>query len=401
LKALSWFVKMSESKRVRAQMAIACLVAFVVAPDCSKRGVTPPAGAGRGALVPVNVAEIVKKDVPIDLTAIGNVEPIATVGIKAQVGGELIEMNFQEGQEVKKGDLLFTIQPKLYATQLAQAEANLARDRVQAGNAQRDAERSAELAKKGAVSKEQLDQTLAAAEAAAATVKADEALVEIARVQLGYTTVESPIDGRTGATSVKVGNLIKPAADEPMVTINQLAPIYVTFSVPEQYLADIRREMAKRTLGVAANDPQDSHRLGEGELTFVSNTVDAATGTIMLKATFPNDDRALWPGAYVHVVLHLSSEPGVLVAPSPAVTVGQNGEQMFVIKEDGTAELRPVTVERTVGQEVVIQGNFQPGERVVINGQSRLTPGAKVEIKPAAGRAEEPRAAVAAKGNHG
>jgi multidrug efflux system membrane fusion protein len=386
---------------VRACVFGAGVIALSLSSACSKRPAATTNGAGRGAPVPVNIGEILQKDMPIDLRAIGNVEPIATVGIKAQVSGELIEMNFQEGQEVKKGDLLFTIQPKLYATQLAQAEANLARDRVQAANAQRDADRSAELAKKGAVSKEQLDQTLAVAEAAAATVKADEALVEIARVQLGYTTVESPIDGRTGATSVKVGNLIKAAADDAMVTINQLAPIYVTFAVPEQHLADIRREMAKRKLAVAANDPKDSQRLADGELTFVSNTVDAATGTIMLKATFPNDDRALWPGAYVHVVLHLSMEPAVLVAPASAISIGQNGEQIFVVKDDGTAELRSVTVERNVGEEAVIQGAFRAGERVVINGQSRLTPGAKVEIKPPLPRAEEPPGAVAAKTNRG
>jgi multidrug efflux system membrane fusion protein len=388
---------MIEKMRVRIA-AVIVVVACITA--CSKRA-APGAGSGRGAPVPVNVGEIVQKDMPIDLTAIGNVEPIATVGIKAQVSGELIEMNFQEGEEVKKGDLLFTIQPKLYATQLAQAEANLARDRVQAANAQRDADRSAELAKKGAVSKEQLDQALAMAESAAATVKADEALVEIARVQLGYTTVESPINGRTGASNVKVGNLIKAAADDAMVTINQLAPIYVTFAVPEQHLGDIRREMAMRKLAVVANDPKNSQQLAEGELTFVSNTVDAATGTITLKATFPNDDRALWPGAYVHVILHLSTEPAVLVAPAPAISIGQNGEQIFVIKDDGTAELRPVTIERTVGEEVVIQGAFHAGERVVTNGQSRLTPGAKVEIKPPIPRAEESRSAVAAKANRG
>jgi len=396
LKAL-WFGKTGKSMRAAVLAASGLVCAF--APACSKRSDTPPAGSGRGAPVPVNIGEIVQKDVPIDLTAFGNVESIATVGIKAQVGGELIAMSFEEGQDVKKGDLLFTIRPKLYATQLAQAEANLARDRVQAAKAQREAGRNDELAKKGAVSKEQLDQTLATAESAAATVKADEALVEIARVQLGYTTVESPIDGRTGASSVKVGNLIKAAADEPMVTVNQLAPIYVTFSLPEQHLAQIRREMAKRTLAVAANDPQNAELLGEGELTFVSNTVDAATGTIVLKATFPNADRALWPGAYVHVVLHLATESGVLVAPAAAVSIGQKGEQIFVVNDDNTAELRPVTVERTVGQEAVIQGAFQPGERVVTNGQSRLTPGAKVEIKSPIAPPEEPRGAVAAKGS--
>lgn len=321
---------------------------------------------------------------PIDLRTIGNVEAIATVEIKAQVGGELLSVHFAEGQEVKKGDLLFTIQPKLYATQLAQAEANLARDRVTAANAQREAERNIELAKKGAVSKEQLEQFRAQAEAAAATVKADEALAEIARVQLGYTTVESPIDGRTGALQVKAGNLIKASADTPMVTINQLAPIYVTFSLPEQHLADIRKNSAERKLPATALDSKSGKPLASGELTFISNAVDVATGTILLKATFPNDDRALWPGAFVDVVLHLATEPNALVVPSSAVTNGQSGQQVFVIKEDATVELRPVEIERSVGEESVLRRGLNAGERIVTDGQSRLTPGSKVDVKPKA-----------------
>lgn len=376
------------------------LFGTALAAGCSKKPQSQQGGGqgAKGVPVPVNIGEVIKKEMPVDLRAIGSVEAIATVAIKAQVGGELIEVNFEEGQEVKKGDLLFTIQPKLYATQLAQAEANLARDRVTAANTQRDAERNIELAKKGAVSKEQLDQSRAQAEAVAASVKADEALVEIARVQLGYTTVESPIDGRTGALSVRPGNLIKAAADDAMVTIKQLAPIYVAFSVPEEHLADIRKGIAERKLAVTALDPKKNAPLADGNLTFISNAVDSETGTVVLKATFANDDRALWPGAYVDIILHLSTEPNATIAPASAVSIGQKGQQIFVVKEDGTVELRPVIVERTVGQEAVIQKGVQPGERVVINGQSRLMPGSKVVIKPAVAANPAPDAPVAMKG---
>jgi len=348
---------------------------------CSRKA-SPGKPSGAGAPVPVNVGEAVTKDMPLDLRAIGNVQSIATVGIKAQVPGELISVNFTEGQDVKKGDLLFTIQPKLYATQLAQAEANLARDRAAAENAKRDAERNAQLGTKGAISKEQLDQMRSTAEAAEATVKADEALVEIARVRLGYTTIESPIDGRTGALRVQAGNLIKENADDAMVTIHQLAPIYVAFSLPEQHLAEIRKTQAERQIEVVALDPKSNRPLANGKLTFIDNTVDQTTGTILLKATFANEDRALWPGAFVDVLLNLRVDAGVTVVPASAVTSGQQGPQIFVVKAESAAELRPVTVARNVGQEAVIEKGVAPGEQVVINGQSRLTPGAKVVIKP-------------------
>ena len=334
--------------------------------------------------MPVNVGVAVTKDVPVELRGIGNVESVATVEVKAQVGGELIEVNFREGQEVKKGDLLFTIQPRLYQVQLAQAEANLARDRAAAVGARRDAERNSELGTKGAISKEVLDQMRTSAESAEAAVKADEALVEIARVRLGYSTVEAAINGRTGALGVQVGNLIKDNADNPMTTIKQLAPIYVAFAVPEQHLADIRRGLAARKLGVTVLDPKDGKSLGEGELTFIANSVDMTTGTITLKATFPNEDRALWPGAFVDVVLHLDTEHGVTVVPMSAVTIGQRGQQLFVVKEDGSADLRVVNVGRTVGQEVVIKDGVKAGEKVVTNGQLRVVPGGKVIAQPEA-----------------
>ena len=357
-------------------------LALALAAGCGKKpdAATPGRSAGP---VPVEIGEASKKDVPVDFRAIGNVEAIASVEVKAQVGGELIEVNFQEGQDVKKGDLLFTIQPKLYSVQLGQAEANLARDRAAAANARRDAERNVQLGTKGAVSKEQLDQMATSAESAEAAVKADEALVEIARVRLGYTTIESPIDGRTGALGVHVGNLIKDNADTPMTTIKQLAPIYVTFALPEQHLADIRRGLAERKIAVTALDPKDGKSLAEGGLTFVANTVDMTTGTITLKATFANEDRALWPGAFVDAVMHLDTERGAVVVPASAITNGQRGQQLYVVKADETVELRPVTVGRAFGQEVVIAKGVEPGEKVVTNGQLRLFPGAKIST-PAA-----------------
>ncbi|MCE9608676.1 MAG: efflux RND transporter periplasmic adaptor subunit [Chthoniobacter sp.] len=365
------------------------LWAFALLTACPKK----PESAGPqkgGAPVPVNVGEAVKKDVPLDLRAIGNVESIATVEIKAQVAGELIEVGFQEGQDVKKGDLLFSIQPKLYATQLAQADANLARDRAAAANALREANRNAELAAKGAVSKEVLDQSIAASDSAAATIQADEALREIARVRLSFATIRSPIDGRTGALAVQRGNIIKDLADTPMTTVKQLAPIYVTFAVPESYLTAIRRGLAERLLPVTTLDPQTGKPLGTGQLTFVANSVDMTTGTITLKGTFPNDDRALWPGAFVDVILQLDTEPGVTVVPASAVTIGQRGPQIFVVKGDNIVDLRTVTTGRTVGQETIIKDGIQPGERVVTNGQLRLSPGAKVVPKPAAEAAPAP-----------
>jgi multidrug efflux system membrane fusion protein len=365
------------------QLLCIATVSIAIVSACSKKPEGTGGPRGAGGPVPVNVGEAVTKDIPFELRAIGNVESMATVGIKAQVGGALLSVDFEEGQDVEKGDLLFSIQPKLYATQLAQAEANLARDRVAAANTLRDALRQEELGRKGVASKEQLDASRAAADAAEATVKADEALVEIAHVRLGYASIEAPISGRTGALRVQAGNLIKENADDPMVTIRQMSPIYVTFSVPEQYLAEVRANSASTKLSVIALNPKNGQKLAEGQLTFIENTVDMTTGTVTLKATFANEDRALWPGAFVDVRLRLRVDAGVVVVPASAVTVGQHGTQIFVIK-DNKAELRPVTVRRTVGDETIIETGVQAGEKVVTNGQSRLVPGASVTIKPAA-----------------
>lgn len=360
-----------------SKLALLLLLATVPFTACRR---TPPAAAKGGGPVPVNVATAIKKDMPLDLRAIGNVESIATVEITAQVSGELIEVGFQEGQDVKKGDLLFAIQPKLYQTQLAQAEANLARDRAAAANAQREATRAQDLSAKGAVSREQLEQLRSAAEGAAATVLADEAMLTIAQVRVGFATIRSPIDGRTGALKVQRGNVIKDYAETPMTSIKQIAPIYVNFALPEMHLAAIRQRMAGQELTVTAHNPQNGETLATGVLTFIANAVDMTTGTITLKATFQNEDRALWPGSFVDVFLRLDTETGATVVPASAVTVGQKGPQVFVVKNDQTVDQRTVKVGRSVAQETIIQSGVQPGEVVVTNGQLRLVPGSQVSV---------------------
>lgn len=383
------------SLSLRPAFAILAL-AFPWLSACDNKA-KPEAGRPGGmGPVPVQTAMSFRKDVPVELIAIGNVEPIASVAIKAQVTGELIDVSFTEGQDVKKGDLLFTIQPRLYATQLAQAEAALARDRAQAANAKRELNRQVELSGKGVASREELDRSRAQADALDATVRADEAQVLIAQTQLGYTTIESPIDGRTGSIRVRPGNLIRNTSDDPLTTVSQLAPIYVAFSVPEQHLPEIRRGLEARNMEVTARNPRTGKDLGVGKLTFIENTVDIATGTVLLKATFPNDDRALWPGAFVGVILRLDTERERTMVPAAAVTVGQRGSQVYVVKADETVELRPVQTGRSIAQETVILEGMQPGERVVINGQSRLIPGSKIVEKkssePAKPAKEKPSA---------
>ena len=251
-----------------------------------------------------------------------------------------------------------------------------------------------ELSRKNVASREELDRARSVSEALDATVRADEAQVLIAQTQVGYTTIESPIDGRTGSIRVRPGNLIRNTSDDPLTTVVQLSPIYVAFSVPEQYLDQVRKGIADRKMAVTVRSAQGGKPLAEGELTFIENTVDAATGTVLLKATFKNEDRALWPGAFVDVVLHLDVERGATVVPAPAVTVGQRGSQVYVVKPDGTADLRPVQIGRSVAQETVILEGVTAGEKVVVNGQSRLLPGAKVIEK---GPAAAPKPATPAK----
>lgn len=382
--------KIGESKAIKLNsgfiksvQAILCFILSILLisflPACSKKAGPPPK-----PLVPVTAGTVIQKTVPVQIRAIGNVEAYSTVSVKSQIGGELIRVHFKEGQEVKKGDILFTIDPRPYEAALKQAEANLAKDTVQLENARVQVNRYAELVKKGYVAQEQYDQIHTNAAALDATVNADKAAVENARLQLKYCYIYSPITGRTGNLISYQGNLIKANADTAIVVINQIQPIYVDFSVPEQYLNEIKKFMPAEKLGVEAFISKEDVKSEEGVLTFVDNTVDMTTGTIKLKGTFANEKKRLWPGQFVNVVLTLTTQPNAVVVPSQAIQTGQSGQYVFVIKSDLTVESRPVVIARTLSGETVVEKGLQPGEKVVTDGQLRLIPGAKVEIKTAA-----------------
>jgi multidrug efflux system membrane fusion protein len=333
-----------------------------------------PAGA------PVTVAAVSSRTMPVNLQAIGNVESISTVSIKAQISGQLVGIHFKEGDFVKRGQLLFTIERPPFEAALRQAEGTLAKDQAQALNARLDAERYQGLGREGVASKQQVDAAIAASNATQATVAADKAAVETAKINLEYTSIYSPITGRTGSIGVKVGNLVK-ANDVPiLVTINQIEPIYVAFAIPEQQLAELKQYSTQKTLKVDAA-PQGSSQHFSGRLTFIDNAVDTTTGTIKLKATFANDQHVLWPGQFVDVTLTLKSQPNAIVIPTAALQTSQQGTYVYVVNQDMTAQPQPVKVGWTVGEETVIASGLQPGQRVVTDGQLRLTPGTKVDIK--------------------
>lgn len=333
---------------------------------------------------PVTVAYASEKNVPVQLTAIGNVEAIATIQVKSQVGGVLHKVHFQEGRDVARGALLFTVDPRPYEAQVKQAEANLARAKAQLTYAVEQAGRYGELFKKGYVAREQEEQYRTNATALAAVVDADKAALDNARLQLQYCYIYAPLTGRTGNLNVNEGNLIKANADTAMIVIKQLRPIYVTFSLPEQSLEEVKKYLAQGKIAVEAFVSRDDRLPARGELTFVDNNVDAATGTIKLKGTFPNMNQKLWPGQFVRVLLTLTTRPNALLVPTSAIQTGQNGQFVFVVKSDNTVESRPVVTGPTINEETVIDRGLNPGATVVTDGQVRLIPGAKVEIrKPA------------------
>jgi multidrug efflux system membrane fusion protein len=352
------------------------LIVVMAAAGCSKQqAAAPPQRA-----VPVAVATARLQDVPVQVRAIGNVEAFSTVSIKAQVSGPVIGVHFTEGQDVKKGDLLFTIDPRPFQVALEQAQAALAKDTALLDNAKAQESRYAKLLSEGVIAQEVYDQFRTNYQAYQAAVAADQALIENAKLNLAYCTIRSPIDGRTGSLALHVGNLVK-ANDVPiLVVITQVNPIYVSFAVPQQYLAEIRARMTSAPLRAEAfleGDPV----VEEGVLTFIDNTVDASTGTIRLKARFENHARRLWPGLFVNAVLTLGMERGAVVVPSEAVQEGQRGSYVFVIKADMTAEVRPVTVGRALAHDTVISKGLAAGEQVVTDGQIRLVTGTKVELR--------------------
>lgn len=329
--------------------------------------------------VPVVVEKVVQKDMPVQVQAVGTVEALSSVSVKPQVGGLLLTVHFKEGQSVRKGDLLFTIDPRPYQAELAKAHANLTKNVAQAKTARELATRYENLVKKDYVTREQYDQVRTNAEALEASVQADQAAVTDAKLMLSYCTIRSPIIGRTGNLRVHAGNVVK-ANETDMVQIHQTDPVYVSFAVPQEHLTEIRNHYNQGKLEIVVTDKAGANPV-RGTLTFINNEVDANTGTIQLKGIFENAQNVLWPGEFTNVSMTLTTRPRAIVVPSQAVETGQEGQYVYVVKPDMTAEVRNVKVGATISQETIIEEGVQPGEMVVTDGQLRLLPGAKVELK--------------------
>src|SRR6202158_1119202 len=367
----------------RWALAPAALAALgVFASGCAKQQAAPQPRAA----IPVVVGTVKQKAMPVEVVAVGNVEAYSTVSIKAQVPGQLLDVHFKEGDFVRKGQLLVTLDPRPYEAALAQAKAALARDKATAVNNRLQAERYSKLLKEGIVPPSQVESVTSAADASDAGLIADEASIKTAQLNLEYCTIYSPIDGRTGALMLKPGNLVK-VADVPIVVINQVNPIFVNFGVPQQFWPDIKKYMAQGTLRVKATVPKESGTAEGGAVAFVDNAIDPTTGNIHLRAAFTNSQNRLWPGLYVNIVLTLSEQAGATVVPTQAVLEGNMGSFVYVVRSDKKAEPRTIVRGRTVGGETVIVKGLQLGETIVTDGQARLEPNARVEIKSTIGDA--------------
>jgi len=357
------------------------IAAALVLSSCSQKS---PAGgkSARGAdgPIPVVVAKAEARDVPVEIQAVGNAQAYSSVSIRPQITGQITKVHFQEGQEVKSGDELFTIDPRPFQAALNQAQANLQRDQALLLNGRLNFERTSNLLSSKIASQADYDTALSAYQSAQSTVVADAAAVTNAQLSLAYTSITSPIEGRTGNLTIKEGNVVK-APDDILVSVTQIHPIYVAFAVPENNLAAIRHAAAHESLPVKAFPPGDTNSTATGQLTFIDNSVDTNTGTILLKATFQNTNTVLWPGQFVQTSLVLSNLTQATVVPSQAVQTGQDGEFLFVVKEDQTVEARPIVAGITYDGIRVIMSGLKPGETVVIDGQVRLTAGAKVSAK--------------------
>jgi len=354
----------------------ASFLVFLAVSGCSKQQAAPPP---RVTAIPVVVAKVTQRAMPVQLSSIGNVGSYS-VSVRAQVAGELLAVHFKEGDSVQKDQLLFTIDSRPYEAALAQAQATLLRDKAVAANSQAQAQRLAKLLADGVVSPSDADTSKSAADAAAATVAADDAAVKTAQLNVEYCKIYSPMDGRTGSVMVKPGNLVK-VADVPIVVINRVSPMHVDFTVPQEYLPEIRRYMAAGPLRVEATVPNNAGPPEVGTLTFIDNIVDTTTGTIHLRSTFENKSGVLWPGLYVNTLMTLAQESNATVIPSQALTAGQQGAFVYIVQADGTVAPRSVTSNRSVEGLAVIDKGLQPGETVVTDGQVRLVPGSKVQIK--------------------
>lgn len=363
------------SKRTAAMLAAAFLGLFAEA-GCTDKAAAPP----DAPVIPVMAAKVVQKPMPIELHAIGTGEAHATVSVESQVAGIVKAVYYQQGQYVKKGDLLVSLDDRPFQATLQLTQANFTKDKAQAELARVQAERYDKLYQSGIVPKEQYDQFVATADAADASVQADQAQIETAKLQVSYCSIYAPISGRVGSQLIYPGAVVK-ANDVPvLVVINEISPIYIDFSVPQQYLDEIKGYMAKGRLGVQVI-PSDNSAPAMGSLTFVDNAVDPTTGTIKLKGSFSNADLRLWPGEFVNVVLRLAEQEKAIVVPSQAVQTGQQGDYVFVIKQDMTVDSRMVKISRTINGETVVTEGVKPGETIVTDGQVSLVTGSKVIIK--------------------
>jgi len=366
---------------MKAVLVAAALVAGAFSLVFLTRSEGTPQRERREPLVPVKVAVAVRKAVPVQIQAVGTVEAYATVTIKSRVDGQLVGVHFREGQDVRKGELLFTIDPRPYEAALKEAQARLERDIALMDKAERDARRYAELVAKNFVSSDKYEQFRANFESLRATAEADRAAVERARLQVEYCFIRSPMAGRTGRLLVDEGSQIKANDDKGgMVDISQITPIYVAFAVPQQNLPAIKTHMAAGELKVAAEIPESGLSPEEGTLSFLDNKVNSQTGTVLLKGSFPNTGRHLWPGQFVTATLTLATRQDAVVIPSMAVQVGQEGRFVYVVRADMTVESRKVTPGIAVGDAVVIDQGLAEGETVVTEGQLRLVPGTKVQV---------------------
>ncbi len=336
--------------------------------------------------VPVLVAQAFETNVPvqIDPPPIGHVTPVSTVTIRPQIGGMISQVHFKEGSEVKSNQLLFTIDPRPMQAALEAAHAALSRDVAQMRNAKIQFDREQKLFEQKLVSQDEFDTSRAALDALTGTVAADQSAVTNAQLNLEFTAIRAPFDGVTGSLQFHEGNVVK-APDDTLLTINQLKPIYVNFAVPEQYLPEIQKQMHERTLKVSVTFQNMTVPPPRGDLTFTDNSVDETTGTILLKATFPNEDNVLWPGQFVEVTLTLSELTNVVVVPSQAVQTGQNGQFIYVVNSDQTVAERPVKTGITFDGKTVVQSGVKNGETVVTDGQLRLEPKVKVSVKSSIG----------------
>ncbi|HUI93565.1 MAG TPA: efflux RND transporter periplasmic adaptor subunit [Chitinivibrionales bacterium] len=370
-------ISLRTSRHAGKAAVFTAAIAAVALSSCMKKD---PSGFRAGP-VPVLAAAAQSRTMPLVLREIGSVEAINSVAITSRVGGQLVHVAFKEGQNVKKNDVLFRIDPGPYEAALRQAAASLSRDSAAMVNAESEEARYKGLVAKDFVTKEQYDAAVSTAAESRAMVEADRASVKNARLNLGYCTIVSPISGRTGNLLVTQGNLVTANGASPLVTVNQIAPIYVRFSVPEANLEEVRRDARAAPLAVRASLPNDSTAVPAGTLTFIDNAVDQATGTVLLKATFPNENRALWPGQFVNVSLVLGNRANAVVVPSSAVQTGQQGQFVFVIMAGDTAQVRPVTAGVADSDMTVIEKGVSLGERVVTDGVMMLKQGSKVTVK--------------------